>query len=326
MNMSRGLTALLLLFIWQPAWAQLVTVTDKYRVVEVQPDRQRIGIADLDADPKVRQNWVNVEHDTKTYRKVNGEDQEMDKTDLIDSLKPGDIIFVHGGRKWSGKISAKVVGIEEQAGAGGPLLAYQPTTWTGTISEVTDSEVVVEVDPEKYVLLPGGLDYGWDLEPGSPIEVQLPAGEGELVTASKGLATLSTDAGLVQVPVSSLPQDAMVPVLSKSGSAVDLPLSTALKLEETGDGMVLARNFHQVPSESSLEDAGVVLSSGPNSTLVATPDGLIVNLPSTAALVPGQAVQFQGNNVKQIRKWNSYRKGKPKGKKPKGKKAKVKIK
>lgn len=295
-----------------PVTAQLVTVSEKFRVVEVDRGKERIGIADLDADPKVRQNWVNLKHDTRIYRKNGTDEQPMALEEALETLQPGDLIFVDGGRKWSGRINANTLGILESSGqvAEGAMLPYEPATWKGKVSEVTDSEVIVEVSPEQYVLLPGGLDYGGELKPGSPVEVQLPAGEGELLSVAGKLATLRTEAGLVQVPVSALPRDAKVPVLSKSGASVELPLSTALKLQYAGDGSILASRYHQLSPVGDVSGTGVVLHSGAKNLLIATPDGEVMNLARSQVVVrPGQAIEYDAGGVKKVNKWKSHRKG-----------------
>ena len=60
---SVGLLALALLstlWLWgaQPAAAQLILASGTYRVTELSPDKERVGIAQMDANPNVTQNWV----------------------------------------------------------------------------------------------------------------------------------------------------------------------------------------------------------------------------------------------------------------------------
>ncbi len=86
-----------------PASAQLLTVTGEFRVVEVDVSNMRLGVARLEADPHVRQNWVTMRANTKTTVRVESADGTFrDKQEKVEeamaNLQPGDLIRVHGGR------------------------------------------------------------------------------------------------------------------------------------------------------------------------------------------------------------------------------------
>lgn len=100
-----------------PSEAQLVLVNEVFRIVQVDHDNNRIGIAKPDASPNVRQNWVYVDIDTRgSYRTyVAGSGTFRDKTlsgrqvlNVADANK-GQVMNVKGGRDWDGSIKAKTV-------------------------------------------------------------------------------------------------------------------------------------------------------------------------------------------------------------------------
>lgn len=97
---------LVLVLLTLPVAAQIVTASETFRIVEVDRDNRRIGIASMDADPDVRQNWINLKDSTQVV--LDGENPVTQSTALA-SLKKGDVIRVHGGRTWTGKISAKSI-------------------------------------------------------------------------------------------------------------------------------------------------------------------------------------------------------------------------
>lgn len=96
-----------------PAQAQLITAKGLYRVVEIDRDKTRIGICNIDADPNVRQNWINIKIDTKIIlREKNQNDGTMrdvaiNPIELFSILYKGDVVRVNGGRDWGGHITAK---------------------------------------------------------------------------------------------------------------------------------------------------------------------------------------------------------------------------
>jgi hypothetical protein len=100
----------------QPAEAQLVVVEDTYRIVEVDDQENRIGIAKPDADPNVRQNWVYVEADTKAaarhYQNGLFHDRVYSDTEQIIDLAEmheGELFKLNGGRDWDGSIDASKI-------------------------------------------------------------------------------------------------------------------------------------------------------------------------------------------------------------------------
>ncbi|MDO5295249.1 MAG: hypothetical protein Q4F00_01210 [bacterium] len=119
------LTLIITLMSYAPAQAQLILAKGLYRVVEIDRDKTRIGICNLDADPNVRQNWIIIKINTKvTLREQNKEngtlrDVAINPIELFSILYKGDVVRVSGGRDWKGHISAK------------SLLIYpdDPNTW-----------------------------------------------------------------------------------------------------------------------------------------------------------------------------------------------------
>ena len=119
------LTLVIALMAYVPAQAQLILAKGLYRVVEIDRDKTRIGICNLDADPNVRQNWIIIKINTKiTLREQNKEtgslrDVAINPIEVFSILYKGDVVRVSGGRDWKGHISAK------------SLLIYpdDPKTW-----------------------------------------------------------------------------------------------------------------------------------------------------------------------------------------------------
>lgn len=96
------------------ARAQLLMVTGEYRVTHVDRAHQRVGIALREADPNVRQNWVNVSPETKIVRRVwlgGGafRDEVMTWNGFFEYVRKGTKLKVHGGRDWDGEIEAKKI-------------------------------------------------------------------------------------------------------------------------------------------------------------------------------------------------------------------------
>jgi hypothetical protein len=337
--MSRVLVFILLV-LTLPTAAQMVTVSDSFRIVEVDRDKRRLGVAALDADPNVRQNWVNLGDSTKVT--LSG-DKPVTLSTALSSLKKGDVIRVHGGRKWSGKIKAKTIVLtsaSEARASGSPATAaasqvtadqvtnvgesvansipYSQTQWKGKVQEVTDESVVLET-AKGFVILPRGLDYNGDLTVGQDVSTLIPSGSGELVSASAETLTLRGAQGLYQLPVTSVTDPLVeVPVLTTKGTSVSLPLETALKLQSMNDGSVLAQEFHGSQAAELAEGAGVVLNSTPDFAVVAMPGGGVVRLPASTALKVGQPVSFGQGYLNELSSWQTGG-GKMKGKGGKGK-------
>ena len=100
-----------------PANAQLVLVDEVYRIVEVDRDNNRIGIANRDANPNVRQNWVYIDLDTRASYRVYissagaFRDKIVTGRQILNVAKGnlGQIMQVQGGRDWNGTIKAKTI-------------------------------------------------------------------------------------------------------------------------------------------------------------------------------------------------------------------------
>jgi hypothetical protein len=91
-----------------------MTVTGKYRVVEIDKENHRLGVALHEADPGKVQNWVYIDLGTVIVRRIHGDDGwkkdvEVSPTDLFTVVKKGDLMQVHGGRDWDGSINAKKI-------------------------------------------------------------------------------------------------------------------------------------------------------------------------------------------------------------------------
>ncbi len=97
----------------RPCSGQLLLVTGRYRIVELDRDNQRVGVALPEADPNVRQNWVYIRATTKIikrhYRNGWFKDEFLTFDGFFASAKKGDLMKVHGGRRWDGGITAKKI-------------------------------------------------------------------------------------------------------------------------------------------------------------------------------------------------------------------------
>lgn len=121
MNFKESYLSLLLLTVvavvlcpWQATDAQLLMVTGQYRVVELDKQNQRVGVALPEAQPDTRQNWIYVQANTEVVKRhSNGDgwfkDEKLSYDGFFDSTKPGDMMKVHGGRRWDGGITAKKI-------------------------------------------------------------------------------------------------------------------------------------------------------------------------------------------------------------------------
>lgn len=96
-----------------PAQAQMLLTTQVFRVIEVDLEQNRFGVAKLSANPTVRQNWVYIKINTKGMKRFVQDgwqkDEEIDSDDICESLEVGSIVKVSGGRGWDGTITAKSV-------------------------------------------------------------------------------------------------------------------------------------------------------------------------------------------------------------------------
>lgn len=108
------LAALLSIFFsMSEAEAQLIPVTETYRVVVVDRAEQRIGIARINDSPDVRQNWVYIKERTeivhRIWRDKEFRDEVIDWNEFFRLIKKGHCIRVHGGRNFDTSIDAKSI-------------------------------------------------------------------------------------------------------------------------------------------------------------------------------------------------------------------------
>ncbi len=93
------------------AQAQLILASGTYRITELNQDKERIGIAQMDANPTVTQNWVYLRLKTKVTKRFsqNGwlRDENIPVSEIFSVIEKGDVIKVNGGRDWNGSITAK---------------------------------------------------------------------------------------------------------------------------------------------------------------------------------------------------------------------------
>ena len=91
--------------------AQLILASGTYRITELDEDKERIGIAQLDANPTVTQNWIYLKLKTKVTKRFsqNGwlRDESVPISEIFNVVEKGDVIKVEGGRDWNGSITAK---------------------------------------------------------------------------------------------------------------------------------------------------------------------------------------------------------------------------
>ncbi|HXE72130.1 MAG TPA: hypothetical protein VNO81_05675 [Candidatus Nitrosotenuis sp.] len=94
-----------------PGQAQLLLVDSDYRITNLDPSGERFGIALVDDDPRVQQNWVYLKIETKIYRRMTASDGSqkiipvtIDKFWKI--VRVGEVLRVQGGRDWDGSIHA----------------------------------------------------------------------------------------------------------------------------------------------------------------------------------------------------------------------------
>ena len=94
-----------------PVQAQLILASGTYRITELDEDTERIGIAQLDANPTVTQNWIYLKLKTKVTKRFsqNGwlRDESVPISEIFNVVEKGDVIKVEGGRDWNGSITAK---------------------------------------------------------------------------------------------------------------------------------------------------------------------------------------------------------------------------
>ncbi|MBI3929688.1 MAG: hypothetical protein HY319_29380 [Armatimonadetes bacterium] len=96
-----------------PPQAQLLLVTGNYRLVELDQANQRVGVSLPEASPEVRQNWIYLEANTeivkRSYRDGWFKDERLTYDGFFDSVSKGEMMKVHGGRRWDGGITARKI-------------------------------------------------------------------------------------------------------------------------------------------------------------------------------------------------------------------------
>lgn len=93
---------------------QLVLATGEYRVVNVDKNYQRIGVALLESRPDRRQNWIYITASTNVHKRHSSgdgwfRDEELSYERFFNTVRPGDKLRVEGGRRWDGGITAKKI-------------------------------------------------------------------------------------------------------------------------------------------------------------------------------------------------------------------------
>lgn len=106
----------LALFLQGTAQAQVLLVSNEYRITHVDRPDLRLGVCEKDADPDRRQNWVYVNTDTVLTRRVflgdgSFKDETLDWSTFFSLVRKGMVIKVHGGRDWNMSIDAKQIWI-----------------------------------------------------------------------------------------------------------------------------------------------------------------------------------------------------------------------
>lgn len=93
---------------------QLLLVNSRYRVVNIDAERQRVGIALLEANPDVRQNWLYVKANTKINKRHSSgdgwfRDETLSYEGFFNTVRAGDKLKIEGGRRWDRGITAKKI-------------------------------------------------------------------------------------------------------------------------------------------------------------------------------------------------------------------------
>lgn len=104
---------------------QLLLVTGDYRVTEVDEDNQRVGVALPEARPDVTQNWVYVEPKTDISQRITNsegwhKEEKLNYYQFFQTVKPGQMVRIHGGRRWDGGITGKNMWLGYPIGAPAP--------------------------------------------------------------------------------------------------------------------------------------------------------------------------------------------------------------
>ncbi len=114
------LSLLALLVFSLPVRAQLLWVTGDYRVVVLDSEHHRIGISLLSApDQTRRQNWCYLTMSTRLVRKVYDpegwmREESVPAHEILEELKPGDVVRINGGRAVDLSITARTIWVERK--------------------------------------------------------------------------------------------------------------------------------------------------------------------------------------------------------------------
>ena len=80
----------------------------------MESEKQRVGIAKLEANPDKRQRWLYVKATTKFVKRTNlgnqtFRDEILTYDGFFNTVKKGDVLRVNGGRGWDSSITAKSI-------------------------------------------------------------------------------------------------------------------------------------------------------------------------------------------------------------------------
>lgn len=94
--------------------AQILLVTGNYRIVELDQSNQRVGVALPEAKPDHTQNWIYLEANTEIVKRESSgdgwfKDERLTYDGFFNAVRPGDMMKIHGGRRWDGGITAKKI-------------------------------------------------------------------------------------------------------------------------------------------------------------------------------------------------------------------------
>ncbi|MBI3924043.1 MAG: hypothetical protein HY319_00745 [Armatimonadetes bacterium] len=88
------------------AHAQLVLVNGAYRVVALDREQFRVGVALPPDNPEVVQNWIYLKLET-TGHLVDG--RRLNANEVMEQFRPGQMLWISGGRRWDGGITVDAV-------------------------------------------------------------------------------------------------------------------------------------------------------------------------------------------------------------------------
>ncbi len=319
----------LLLVLGEAATAQLLTATGEFRVVQVDLAEKRLGVARPEAEVGVRQIWVYLREKTRVSQRISKADgsvieQPSTLESALSSLRPGDMIKVHGGRDFDGSINAKslqLLGTPHPVEIASPSrqdpstplanLNFPETKWNGVVTDVTSQGALLDVGDGQLVCLPANVSLLRDgapvslsdLTPGSIVAARIPKGSGTLVAATDDYVTLHTTSGLTQIATSSIAAKdragLMVPVLTQGGSSIQLPFKDALVMQKSEGASIVNSGFPVLSRLPAQAGTGVVLQTLGNFVMLATPNGQLYKVPRDGLVVsPAGGINFQAVNGK----------------------------